>query len=279
MERWEVSPRYPGPVATVAEVWKYRNLLRFIGDRALRRIYRRTILGWLWLIINPLFPIVLRVLIFGVLLGVGSEGLPYFLFLLGGTIVWEVFAASLMRGTRALEQNRDLAEQVYHPRALLPLGSISPALLDFVIKVAVFLVAVAYYVARDGQLYIRVDQGLLWAAAALVVALVCAIGISMFTSIWGENTRDAQFALSQLVAVWYLLTPVLYPLSQVPEPYRGWMLLNPLAIVVETFKWGLFGVGTLEPRLFGMTALAVLVLFLTGLVYFARAEARTIDKR
>ena len=105
-ERWEVTPRYPGPIATIGEVWRYRRLLGFIGDRALRKMYRRTVLGWLWLFINPLFPIALRAIIFGGLLGVGSDGIPYFLFLLAGTVVWDTFAASLMWGTRSLEMNR-----------------------------------------------------------------------------------------------------------------------------------------------------------------------------
>ena len=111
-ERWEVTPRYPGGFATAVEIWQYRRLLGFIGDRALRKMYRRTVLGWLWLFINPLFPLALRALVFGALLGVGSDGLPYFLFLLAGTVVWDLFAMSLMWGTRSLEMNRDLTDQI-----------------------------------------------------------------------------------------------------------------------------------------------------------------------
>ena len=132
---------------------------------------------------------------------------------------------------------------------------------------------------RDGRLYMRIDVELLWALAALVLAFLFALAISFFTSIWGETARDIRFALGQLLSVWYLLTPVLYPLSQVPEEYRGWMLLNPLAIIVETFKWGLFGVGKLYPQAFGGTALAVGALLIAGLVYFSRSEARTIAAR
>jgi lipopolysaccharide transport system permease protein len=274
-----VTPRDPGPVATIADVWRHRWLLRFIGTRALQKMYRRTSLGWLWLVINPLFPLAIRVLIFGVLLGADSNGLPYFLFLLGGTVVWDGFASSLMRGTRALEMNRDLTELIYYPRALLPFGNIAPALLDLAIKVGVFVTALAYYVARDGRLYVRPGPEMLWALLALVVALVLALAISLFTSIWGETARDTRFALSQLMSIWYLLTPVLYPLSQVPEQYRAWLVFNPMAIVVETFKWGLFGVGEFQPRVFGFTAAAVLLLFFAGLLHFTRTEARTIAQR
>jgi lipopolysaccharide transport system permease protein len=277
--RWEVSPRYPGAIATLGEVWQYRRLLGFIGDRALRKMYRRTVLGWLWLFINPLFPIALRAIIFGGLLGVGSNGLPYFLFLLAGTVVWDTFANSLIWGTRSLEMNRDLTDQIYHPRAILPFGNMTPALLNLALKVGVLALALIFYTARDGRMYLRTDVGLLWAFAALGVALLFALAISFFTAIWGETARDIRFGLGQLLSVWYLLTPVLYPLSQVPEGYRAWMLLNPLAIIVETFKWGLFGVGELYRDQFAATSAAVLVLICVGLTYFVRAEARTVAER
>jgi lipopolysaccharide transport system permease protein len=278
-ERWEATPRYPGPIATLGEVWRYKRLLGFIGDRALRKMYRRTVLGWLWLFINPLFPVALRAVIFGGLLGVGSDGIPYFVFLLAGTVVWDVFAASLMWGTRSLEMHRDLSDQIYHPRAILPFGNMTPALLNVGLKIGVLLLALVIYALRDQRLYIRFDVELVWALAALVLAFVFALAISFFTSIWGETARDIRFALSQVLSIWYLLTPILYPLSQVPEEYRGWMLLNPLAIIVETFKWGLFGVGNLYPQAFGGTALAVGALLIAGLVYFSRSEARTIAAR
>lgn len=278
-ERWDVSPRYPGAFATLAEVWQYRRLLRFIGDRALRKLYRRTVLGRLWLFINPLFPVALRAVIFGGLLGVGSNGLPYFLFLMAGTVVWEVFAASLMWGTRSLEMNRDLTSQIYHPRAILPFGNMAPSFLNLGLKVGVFALAVAFYAIKDGRAYVRADVSLLWAFAALALALLLAQGIAFFTSIWGETARDMRFALGQLLSIWYLLTPILYPLSQVPVEHRGWMMLNPLAIIVETFKWGLFGVGEFHGQALAMTALGTVVVVAGGLAYFVRTEARTIDAR
>ena len=277
--QWESTPRYPGAFATIGEVWRYRKLLGFIGDRALRKMYRRTVLGWLWLFINPLFPIALRAVVFGGLLGVGSNGIPYFLFLLAGTVVWEVFAASLMWGTRSLEMHGDLSDQIYHPRALLPFGNMTPALLNVALKIGVLVLAVLFYSVRDNRGYVRLDVGLLWSLAALLLSLLFALSLSFFTSIWGESARDMRFALNQLLSIWYLLTPVLYPLSQVPEAHRGWMLLNPVAIIVETFKWGLFGVGEFYPEALGFTALGILLLFTIGLNYFVRSEARAMAER
>ncbi|MDA1183145.1 MAG: ABC transporter permease [Acidobacteria bacterium] len=277
--RWEVSPQSPGVAATIGEVWQHRGLLRFVGDRALRKTYRRTVLGWLWLFINPLFPLALRALVFGALLGVGSDGLPYFLFLLAGTVVWEVFSTSVMWGTRSLEMNRDLYGQVYHPRAILPFGNMTPSMLNLALKIGIFALALAYYTVRDDRVYLRGDWGLLLAVGALLLAFLFALALSFFTSIWGEKTRDMRFALGGFMGVWYLLTPVMYPLSQVPAEYQGWMLLNPLAIIVETFKWGLFGVGAFYGDAFAGTALGVLLLLLGGLTYFTRREARVVAER
>jgi lipopolysaccharide transport system permease protein len=276
---WEVSSRHPGVVATLADVWRHRTLLGFIATRALQRRYKRTILGWLWLFITPLVPLALRVLIFGVLLGVTSNGIPYFLFLLAGTVAWDLFASCVMAGTRSLEMNRDLTEQIYYPRAILPFGNMAVAFFDFFIRVAVFVVALAYYGWRDGRFYIRSEFEVLWALAALGLALLCALALSLFTAVWGETARDTRFALGQLLAIWYLLTPVLYPMSLVPEEHRRWMLLNPMAIVVETFKWALFGVGEFQPDAFAGTAAAIGALFLAGLIYFTHAEAKAIEER
>lgn len=276
---WEITPHVTGLRETAADVWRHRRLLGFLSTRAVQKIYRRTVLGWLWLFINPLFPLALRAIIFGGLIGVSSEGIPYFLFLIAGSIAWDTFASSLTWGTRGLEMNRHLVDQIYVPRALLPFGNTAPAMVDFAIKLAVFAAAIGYYAAADDRIYVRGGTPLLWAFAALTLVFVLSTALSFFTSIWGEETRDMRFTLGQLLSVWYLLTPVLYPLSAVPEPYRDWMLANPMAIIVETLKWGLFGTGELRPAAFGVTAGAIVTLWLAGLLYFARAEAQAIEER
>jgi lipopolysaccharide transport system permease protein len=276
---WEITAQRATVAGSAVDVWRHRALLRFVGSRARRKIYRRTVLGWLWLFINPLFPIALRAVVFGGLIGVSSAGLPYFLFLIAGSVVWDVFAASLTWGTRSLEMNRDLVDYMYVPRVLLPFGNTAPALLDLALKIGVLLVAVAGYAVVDGRIYVRGGTPLLWAAGAVLLAFALSVAVSFFTSVWGETTRDMRFTLGQVMAVWYLLTPVLYPLSEVPEAYRDWMLFNPMAIVVETFKWGLFGIGELRPVAFGVTVGAVALLTMVGLTYFAQTDARAADER
>lgn len=265
-------------MTSLVEIWRHRRLLRFIGSRALRKIYRRTMLGWAWLFIIPLFPIALRTLVFGGLLNVGADGVPYMLFLTAGTVVWDLFAISLTWGTRGLEMNRGVAEQVYVPGAVLALGNLLPALLDFVLKLGAFvLMALAFWMfQRTAPVTLT---NLPWAAAALGLAFMLAVALSFFTSVWGETMRDTRFVLAQVLAVWFLMTPVLYPVSAMPESWRPWIALNPMAPVVETFKWSLFGVGHHNPRALAFSAATVGVILLIGLVYFARNEAAADDAR
>jgi lipopolysaccharide transport system permease protein len=277
-QSWEIDPRHPGPVASVAEIWRHRRMLRFIGARALRKIYRRTMLGWAWLFIIPLFPIALRTLVFGGLLNVGADGVPYLLFLTAGTVVWDLFAMGLTWGTRGLEMNRGVADQVYVPGAVLVLGNLTPALLDFVLKVgALVLMALVFWAFQRTAPVSLVN--LPWTMAALGLAFLLAIALSFFTSVWGEAGRDTRFVLGQVLAVWYLMTPVLYPASAMPETWRPWIALNPMAPIVETFKWSLFGVGQHDPRALAISAGGIGILLVLGLVYFSRNEATASDER
>jgi lipopolysaccharide transport system permease protein len=277
-QSWEIDPRHPGPVASVAEIWRHRRMLRFIGARALRKIYRRTMLGWAWLFIIPLFPIALRTLVFGGLLNVGADGVPYLLFLTAGTVVWDLFAMGLTWGTRGLEMNRGVADQVYVPGAVLVLGNLTPALLDFVLKVgALVLMALVFWAFQRTAPVSLVN--LPWTMAALGLAFLLAIALSFFTSVWGEAGRDTRFVLGQVLAVWYLMTPVLYPASAMPESWRPWIALNPMAPIVETFKWSLFGVGQHDPRALATSAGGIGILLVLGLVYFSRNEATASDER
>ena len=277
--RWTLTTSRAGVGEMLHEMWRYRRMLVFLGWRALRRIYRRTVLGWLWLFILPLFPLLLQTVVFGALLAVPSHGVPYFLFLSVGMVAWGLFSQALLWGTRGLEMNRGLVEVVYLPRAIFPLGSMSPAVLDFVVRAAVLVLTVAGYALIDGRSYVVAGPGLLLALAALGGAIVLAIAVSMFTSVWGETTRDMRYTMVQVLPVWFLLTPVLYPLASVPQDLRAWMSFNPMTAFVETFRWGLLGVGQFEPAPFAIAFGASLALLAGGVVYFARVDRLAAEAR
>ena len=275
---WEVTSDVPGALRTLADVWTYRQLILFLSIRSLRKIYRRTVLGRLWLFIIPLLPVALRTLVFNKLLSVNSEGIPYFLFLLAGMVVWDLFAVALSWGTRGLELHGGV-EDVYIPRVIMPIGAMALAFLELAIKLGVLAATTAYFWIQDGLVYIVPGPGLLLAGIALVLALLLAFSIALFTSVWSERAREVRFMLAQVTMIWFVLTPVLYPLSTVPAEGRTWMLLNPMAAITNAFQYGLFGVG--EPHLpaLGMAVVVILGLFVGGIRYFVAQDAITMDAK
>jgi lipopolysaccharide transport system permease protein len=266
---WSIEPKRPGIIATAIEVWQYRRFINFLGVKSFRKLYARTILGWSWVFITPLFPLTLNALVFGGLIGLKSEGLPYFLFLTVGTISWDLFANALMWSTRGLEMHRKVLDRVYVPRVILPIATTTPAVFNFLISAAVTVVVVIFYWFKDGTPYLSLGLHTLWSVAAIAAIATFVLGIGMFTSVWGESARDARFALGPLIQLWFLATPVLYSTSQVPLNYQKWLALNPMASFVEAFKYGFFKTNPPDPLRFAIATTASLVLLSAGLVFFA----------
>jgi lipopolysaccharide transport system permease protein len=277
-EAWVIEPRRSGPMARARELWRYRRLLRYFAARSLDKLVRRTILGNWWLFIRPLFPLVVSTLIFGGMLKVSSDGVPYFLFLLVGTAIWDLFATSLMWATRSLDMNRGLLTRIYIPRMLLPIATVTPALVTFAIYGGVGVVATAYYRIIDGRFYLTFGPDSLWSVLAVALTMILAIGIGFWTAFPALVARDVRFTMQYVLGFWVLLTPVLYPLSQVPEKWRWLVLLNPMAAYVEMFKWGILGLGGIHPREIGIAVTITAIVAASGLWFFDRSEAGAADK-
>jgi lipopolysaccharide transport system permease protein len=263
----------------VKQIWTSRRLLSFLFLRTARRLYRRTVLGWTWLFILPLFPLVLKVLVFGTIMGLPLVGPSYFVFLIAGQICWDLFEGALSWGTRGLSLHGKL-QAMRVPRVIMPLGSTAPAVIELFINGSILLVSLAYVAVRRGVATGPEGLGVavLSAGAALSVAFLMAIGLALFTSILGEETRDMRFLISQITPVWYLLTPIVYPLSSVPESWRRWMILNPMTGVVETFKYAVLGEGTATYGALAISAGEAALITCLGLWFFARRDAAALDE-
>ena len=269
---WVNGPRLPGPMATAREVWRHRRFLTHLGFRAIRKLYARTTLGWVWLLIRPLFPLLLRALIFGGLLGLMAEGVPYFLFLTVGTVSWNLFASALLWSTRGLELNRRVVSQVYVPRVILPIATTAPALFELALNLGVLVLAALFYWVKDGTPYVSIGLHTLWSVAAIVLTMMLVLGIGFFTSVWGERARDARFTAAQLLTIGLLVTPVLYPVSAVPVEYRGWLYANPMAAFVQAFKYGLLKLEAPDPVHFGIATTTTVTLLVGGLFFFSSKD-------
>jgi lipopolysaccharide transport system permease protein len=266
---WSNEPKRQGPIAAAIEVWQYRRFVRFLGAKSFRKLYARTMLGWSWVLIGPLVPILLNLFVFGALIGMTSEGIPYFLFLTIGNLSWDFFQSALMWSTRGLEMHRKVMDRVYVPRVILPIATMTPAIFSILINSTVTAGVVAYYWIKDGTPYLAIGLNTLWSVAALAMIVTLVLGIGMFTSVWGETARDARFTLGNVLQLWFLATPVLYPTSQVPPQYQKWLLLNPMASFVEAFKYGFFKTNPPDLTRFLVAALMAIVLLTVGLLFFS----------
>ena len=274
---WSIEPRLTGVGARAREMWAYRRMFLFFGRRAFEKLYKRTILGKAWIFLRPLVPLAVRVFVFGGLLQVGgSSGVPYFLFVSVGTAVWELFASSLMWATRSLQLNGAILSRLYVPRLILPIASMVPGIAYFAIHVGVIVAALVYYRVQDGVWYLD-PTWLFVAPVAVVLVLLFALSIGLWTAVLGAGARDVRFGLGYVLEFWIYLTPVVYPVSIVPDHVEWAFYLNPIAVYVVAFRGAILG-GEGPPPLAWVSALAITAVGLAaGLSFFYRAEAEAVD--
>jgi len=264
--------------ARAREVWRYRQILWFFTVRSMQALAHKTHLGGWWLFIRTLVPLAVGAFIFGEVMNVESGAVPYFVFFLAGQIPWNCFDGPLIRASRGLDVNRQLLTKLYVPRIILPMGQIGAGLIEPIIITALLIVSLVYYRTVDGVWYVQGGLRSLAAIPSVLLIVLFAFSLSLFTSVWQARARDAKFALRMVVGFWMYFTPVVYPLSKVPSNVRWLVYLNPLTAPVETFKWALLPGFDHTWRWFAYSVVATTVLFLTGAWYFAWSESATVDK-
>jgi len=277
-EEWSIEPRGHNVRARLREVWLFRRLFRYFAARAVERMYRNTFLGKAWLLIRPLFPLTIRALVFGGVLKVDAPGVPYFLFLLVGSSLWDLFSSSVMWATRSLQINRSFIGRMYFPRVIVPAATMAVAFVNFAIMMGVLVVVLGYYYVTQGQLYLAGPAHIGWALLALVMATLLALGLGLWTSPLNAEYRDVRFTMNYILEFWALLTPVLYPISAVPAQYHWIVYLNPLAGIVQAFKFGVLGIESIDPAVLAADAAGVVVVLVSGLWYFGRVEGQAVDR-
>ena len=276
LDTWVIEPRRDALSARLREVWRYRRLLRFFAAKSLSKLYKRTVLGAAWIFIRPLFPLLVNTIVFGGVLGVGSHGIPYFLFINCGNALWDLFSQAVTWGTRSLELNRSFLTRIYCPRLILPIATVTPAYIYFAINLAVLAVALVYYRVTTGVLYFTPSH-LGWALLSVVLASGLALGITLWTSVPAMQARDIRFTIGYVLGFWLFLTPVLYPLT-VPAKYAWLLALNPMVAPVNGFKYGLLGISSVSPLEWIISAVETIILVGSGLWFFGRMEAEAADK-
>lgn len=247
------------------ELWRHRELLYFLTWRDIKVRYKQTVLGIAWAVLQPLAIALTVSIFFGRLAKVPSEGLPYFVFAYSATVVWQLFAQVLTESSNSLLANERLITKVYFPRLIFPLSAALASVLDFFISLVVLeLFLVHYRIALSATAVILLPMVLL--------AVLIALGIGLWLAALNVRYRDVRYTVGFLVQVWFLATPIAYPVSVVPERLRIWYSFNPMVGVIEGFRYGLRGSGAAPVHLIAASVCVAVVLFMSGLYYFRRTE-------
>jgi lipopolysaccharide transport system permease protein len=252
------------------ELADYRELLYFLVWREIKVRYKQTLIGAGWAVIQPVATMAVFSLFFGRLAKIPSGGLPYPLFFYTALLPWTYFAGALTGATNSVVENQRVITKVYFPRVLLPLSAVLSGLVDF---------AIAFVLLLGMSLYYRVAPGpwLVFLPAFLVLAILTAFGAGLWLAAWNALYRDVRYVVPFLVQFWLFASPVAYPSSLVPARWRALYGLNPMAGVIDGFRWSVTGENPPSAGLVAVSAAAVLVMLVAGLWYFRRMEATVAD--
>jgi len=264
-----LQPSKSWSTRTFADVWAYRELLYFFIWRDVKVRYKQTALGAGWAIIQPLMTMVVFTVFFGHLARMPSDGLPYPVFSLAALVPWTYFAAALGNGSAALNGQQHIISKVYFPRLIIPLAAVMAPLIDFAIAFVILILLMAWY-------HIVPGAAIVWLPLLMLLAVATAAAVSVWLSALSVRYRDVRYVVPFGVQIWLFATPVAYPASLVPARWRAAYGLNPMAGVIEGFRWAL--VGGPSPGLMTLvSAAAVVVLFVAGSVYFRKCEGTFAD--
>lgn len=254
----------------LSELWEYRELLYFLVWRDIKVRYKQTALGAAWAVMQPLFMMLVFSLFFGRLAKVPSDGIPYPVFAFCALIPWQLFANALTEASNSLIGNQNLITKVYFARLVIPIAAVLSGLVDFLIAFVILIAMMLAYGIVPGSAIVALP-------AFILLAVLTALAVGLWLSALNVQYRDVRYTMNFLVQFWLFATPVAYPSSIVPESWRALYGLNPMAGVVEGFRWALLGKSSPPSAMLFVSVFVVVVLLVGGLYYFRRMEQEFAD--
>lgn len=250
-------------------LWAYRELLYFLTWREVKVRYKQTALGFAWAIIQPFMMMIVFTLFFGTLAKVPSEGIPYPLFSYAALLPWTLFAEGITRSSMSLVQDANLVQKVYFPRLVMPLSGILSPVVDFGIAFIILVGMMFFYGYAP-------TVNLLWLPVFILLALVTSLGVGLWLSAINVRYRDVRYVIPFLIQLWLFASPVVYSSNLLPQRFQVIYGLNPMAGVIEGFRWALLGT---EPpgSLIAISVIMVIVVLISGAFYFRRSEKTFAD--
>jgi len=252
------------------ELWESRELLLFLVWRDIKVRYKQTALGAAWAIIQPLFTMLVFSLFFGKLAKVPSDGIPYPVFSFAALVPWNFFAQGLTQASDSLVGSANLIRKVYFPRLVIPVSAVIAGTVDFTIAFTMMLGLMLKY-------GIAPTRNVVWLPLLLLLSLMTSLGVGLWLSALNVKFRDVKYMVPFLTQFWMFATPIAYPSSMLPEPWRTLYGLNPMAGVIEGFRWALLGTQTQPGPMVLVSAAVSLVVLAGGAFYFRRMEKTFAD--
>jgi lipopolysaccharide transport system permease protein len=266
-----IKPSHGLAALNLRDLWVYRELVFFMIWRELKVRYKQTLLGALWAVIQPVMTMVVFNFLFGKVAKVPTDGIPYPIFAYSALLPWGLFTAALNQGSRSLTSNHNMISKIYFPRLILPISSVLSGLVDFGISFVILIGLMIYY-------KITPTWDALWALPLFIIlAILTALGVALWLSAINVKYRDVNYALPFLTQFWMFITPVAYSASVISDKWQLVYSVNPMAGVVNGFRWALLGSGAgPDAALWVSVGISILVL-VTGLFYFRGMERTFAD--
>ena len=265
-----IQPRRHLLALDLKAIWEYRELLYFLVWRDLKVHYRQTVIGAGWVILQPLMTMVIFTIIFSRFAQIPSDGLPYPVFVYSALLPWNVFANSLNRGTGSVVGNAQLVSKIYFPRLILPISGVLSPVVDFAVSFVILIGMMIWF-------GIVPTWGVLTLPLLILLAVLTALAVGLWLSALNVRYRDIGHTIPFLIQIWMFASPVAYAVSLVPEKWRLLYSLNPMAGVIEGFRWALLGKQSPDFALIAVSAAMVFALLLPGIVYFRYTERTFAD--
>jgi lipopolysaccharide transport system permease protein len=261
------------------DLWRYRELIYFLIWRDVKVRYKQTVLGASWAIIQPFVTMVVFTVLFGNLAKMPSDGIPYPLFSYTGLLPWGLFTKAISDAGRSMIANRSMITKVYFPRLSIPLASVLSGLVDFALAFVVLIGMILYYNYSPNQDYqVVITPAILTLPLFLLLALITSLGVGLWLSALNVLYRDVNYIIPFLTQFWLFITPIAYSASMIPEQWQLLYALNPMAGVVEGFRWALLGAGSAPSSMIAVSASIAVILMISGLYYFRRMERTFADE-
>jgi homopolymeric O-antigen transport system permease protein len=266
-----IRPASSRPHLDLRELWVYRELAATFAWRDLKVRYKQSLIGVAWAIIQPVMTMIVFTFIFGTFAKVPSQNLPYPVFSYSGILPWTYFASALGAASASLAMNSNLVTKIYFPRVLLPLAAITVPAVDFVLASSVLFGLMTYYSVPLGP-------HVLLAPVFMLLAAGTALGVGLFFAVANVRYRDVPYAIPFIIQIWLFLSPVIYPIRALHQPWERLILsLNPMSGVITGFRWSLVGTPPPSPQLVILSVVSATAFLVFGLAMFRRSEPRFAD--